>query len=152
MSVMTQLPPDLGGAAGKVCQVRISAVPRRNIIHAGSIYRHRRYVEWMSRHAHLDVVLLQVPPTRSHQIHCRQIRCERRHGPREHPLRYTWFHVYNCESKTKSARAFNSEHQVKTPLGCTRNRTDVESIFPPRWNLSTSALNDLPKIKILGYL
>jgi hypothetical protein len=45
MSVVTQLPPDFGGAAGKVRQSGIHDVARYIIICAGSIYRYRRFVD-----------------------------------------------------------------------------------------------------------
>jgi len=40
MSVVAQLPPDLGGAAGKVRSLGIQVFVRHDDICAGSIYRH----------------------------------------------------------------------------------------------------------------
>jgi meiotic recombination protein DMC1 len=45
MSVVTQLPSDFGGAAGKVRQLRIIGIAHRIFICAGSIYRYRRFVD-----------------------------------------------------------------------------------------------------------
>ena len=45
MSVVAQLPPDFGGAAGKVRQIRFYDIGRYIMIRAGSIYRYRRFVE-----------------------------------------------------------------------------------------------------------
>jgi Rad51 len=46
MSVVAQLPPELGGAAGKVRRVKDSNIARHNnAIYAGSIHRHGRWVD-----------------------------------------------------------------------------------------------------------
>ena len=45
MSVVTQLPPDFGGAAGKVRKLVIHDVAPYIVICAGSIYRYRRFVD-----------------------------------------------------------------------------------------------------------
>jgi Rad51 len=46
MSVVAQLPPELGGAAGKVRRVKDSSIARHNnVIRAGGIHRHGRRVD-----------------------------------------------------------------------------------------------------------
>jgi hypothetical protein len=45
MSVVTQLPADLGGAAGKVRQLRIYVISRYIVTFPGSIYRYRRLAD-----------------------------------------------------------------------------------------------------------
>ena len=45
MSVVTQLPADFGGAAGKVCYLSIHEIARYIVICPGSIYRYRRLTD-----------------------------------------------------------------------------------------------------------
>ncbi|KAI0292919.1 putative DMC1 protein [Russula brevipes] len=85
MSVMTQLPPDLGGAAGKVAYIDTEGTFRPDRIR--SIADRFGVNGDMASRTSFTVY---------------------------------WFRVYNCESKTKSARAFNSEHQMELINECSQ--------------------------------